>query len=892
MECSAERDERLMHLVSAALQRPVAERHTFLHTACKDDEELLREAMEVVEGEQKMGSFLLHPAITFKDCPPPFQAGQTIAERFEIARLLGEGGMGWVYEAFDHKLNRRIAIKSAKPGFQPTLSPEIKGALAVSHPNICRVNEIHTAHTVHGELDFLTMELLEGETLASYLKTRGKLLPKEALAIARQLCEGIAEAHRRGIVHRDLKTGNVILCNAQSGDLRVVITDFGLSGDTTQTTELGGTPKYIAPELWNGAKASCASDIYALGVILYEVIAGPRAQDEISTADLTTQSSSTATSANRRRSLTRSLRKLPHRWASVIAQCLDPIPERRPPNASAVIAQLSGSDTLRTASILVPVLILSSFLFPEIRARVHDSIWPPPSARLVILPPVANDDSRVTAEGALQDAADRIAHTKNGQRTIAVIYPAKAREAQVQSSDQAEKILHATHALQTSFRREGEDLVVQGAVVDLESNVHLADFSSLYSPNTRGVLAGALAGEISTALHLRGASSDNIAPAATPAYDRGLYYLRLDVQDKGEAIASFQEAHQADPRSPLPLAGLVEAELAQFDDNHAPEHLESARQYLQMAESLDADSVRVHLAAGLFDEDISEYGKALDQYHRVAEIEPRSGEAFIRMAGAYDKENLPEKALASFHHAIELDPTYYDPHEYLGVFYFHRGDYSDAAKEFQQVIALAPRMANAYTNLGASLEKLGRAAEAEKALRSSLAIRETPRALNNMGSLLLSEKRFGEAIPYLQQAAALTPDNDVVLLNLADCQRHLGRSREAKSNYKKGMELAMAELNQNPGGGQARALVGYFAARLGDAPRARDEITQALRLSPGDNTVLYRAILTYEALHLRTNALAALKGATPDLIHSLQNDPDLADFCSDSRYKEMTAANE
>lgn len=880
-----------MQLVSAALQRPVAERGSFLCKECQDDDELLRDATEIVEGEQKMGSFLLHPAISFKEAPSPFQASQLVADRFEIIRLLGEGGMGWVYEAFDRKLNRRIAIKSAKPGFQPTLSPEIKGALAVSHPNICRVNEIHTAHTPHGELDFLTMELLEGETLSGYLRTRGKLPPKEALAIARQLCEGIAEAHRRGIIHRDLKTSNVILCKAQSGDIRAVITDFGLSGDTTQTAELGGTPKYIAPELWNGAKASSASDIYALGVILYEMIAGPRAQDEVSTANLTTQSSSTVTSGNARRSLTRSLRKLPHRWASVIAQCLDPVPERRPPNATAVIAQLSHSEALRTASIFVPALILSSFLFPGIRARVHDSIWPPPSARLVILPPVANDDSRVTAEGALQDAADRISHTKNGQRTVAVIYPAKAREAQVQTSDQAEKIMHATHALQTSFRRDGEDLVVQGAVVDLASNVHLADFSSRYSTNMQGALAGALAGEISTALHLRGASSDKIAPAATPAYDRGLYYLRLDVQDTGDAIESFQQAHQSDPRSPLPLAGLVEAELAQFDDNHAPEHMERARQYLQMAESLDADSVRVHLAAGLFDEDISEYGKALDHYHRVAEIEPRSGEAFIRMAGAYDRQNLPEKALESFHHAIELDPTYYDPHEYLGVFYFHRGDYSNAAKEFQQVIALAPRMANAYTNLGASLEKLDRAAEAEKALRSSLALRETPRALNNMGSLLLSEQRFAEAIPYLQRAAALTPDNDVVLLNLGDCQRHLGHSSEASRNYKKGMGLAMAELNQTPGGGQVRALVGYFAARLGDAPRSKDEITQALRLAPGDNTVLYRAILTYEALHLRTDALAVLREGTPDLIHSLQSDPDLADFCRDSRFKEMTARN-
>ena len=884
MECGAERDERLMQLVSAALERPVSERNSFLRLACQQDEDLFREATEVIDGEQRMGSFLLHPAISFKESAPPFHEGQLVADRFEIIRLLGEGGMGWVYEAFDRKLNRRIAIKSAKPGFQPTLSPEIKGALAVSHPNICRVNEIHTAHTSQGDLDFLTMELLEGDTLSGYLNARGKLSAKEALAIARQLCDGLAEAHRRGIIHRDLKTGNVILCKTQNDDLRAVITDFGLSGDATQAAELGGTPKYIAPELWQGGKASIASDIYALGVILYEMIAGPYAYDQISTPKLSDQTA-TATTPEVGRPFKRSLRGMPHHWVQVITQCLDARPEQRPPSATAVISQLTRSQKLRVAGIAVPLLIFFSLAVPGIRGRVHDAIWPPPSARLVVLPPVASNDARVTAEGALQDAADRIAHARNGQRTIAVIYPAQAREAQVQNSDRAEKILHATHALQTNFRHEGQDLIVQGSVVDLQSNVHVADFSSRYSAETQGSLAAALAAQVSTALHLHGQPSEKIAASATPAYDRGLYYLRLDVQNTVDAIKSFQEAHQLDPRSPLPLAGMVEAELDQFDESPTPGHLDRARQYLEMAESLDADSVRVHLAAGMFDEATSEFGQALDQYRRVAEIEPRNVNAFIHIAGVYDKENLPDKALESFHQAIALDPTYYDPHEYLGVFYFRHGNYSAAAREFQQVITLAPGMSNAYTNLGASFEKLDQPADAEKALRMSLALRETPRALNNMGSLLFSEGRFTEAVPYLRRAVVLTPDNNVVLLNLADCERHLGHANDAKRDYRKGMDLALADLNQNPANGQARAFAAYFAARVGDSHRAKDEIQQALHLAPGDNTVIYRAILTYEALGLRKDALAISEGATPDLIQSLESDPDLADFCRDSRFK-------
>src|SRR5881397_3944370 len=111
--------------------------------------------------------------VAFQDFARPFQAGQIVSERFEIVREIGDGGMGVVYEAFDRKRNQRIAIKSAKPGFQRLLSPELEGALRVRHPNVCLVNEIHTAQTEYGEIDFLTMELLEGETLSALLSARG-----------------------------------------------------------------------------------------------------------------------------------------------------------------------------------------------------------------------------------------------------------------------------------------------------------------------------------------------------------------------------------------------------------------------------------------------------------------------------------------------------------------------------------------------------------------------------------------------------------------------------------------------------------------------------------------------------------------------------------------------
>jgi len=191
MQSSSEHDDRVMTILTKVLRQPPAERDSYLQVACGDDENLCQEIAETVAWEARMGNFLLKPIITLKDFARPFQPGQVVSERFEIVREIGDGGMGVVYESFDRKRRQTIAIKAAKPGFQRLLSPELEGALKVRHPNICLVNEIHTAQTEQGEVDFLTMEFLEGETLSARLSAQSKLGPAEALEVARQLCAGL-----------------------------------------------------------------------------------------------------------------------------------------------------------------------------------------------------------------------------------------------------------------------------------------------------------------------------------------------------------------------------------------------------------------------------------------------------------------------------------------------------------------------------------------------------------------------------------------------------------------------------------------------------------------------------------------------------------------------------
>jgi tetratricopeptide (TPR) repeat protein/TolB-like protein len=883
MQSSPEHDNRVMTVLAKFLRQPPAERDSYLEVACADDENLRHEVAETVAWEERMGDFLLKPVLTLKDFARPFHTGQVVAQRFEILREIGDGGMGVVYESFDRKRKQKIAIKAAKPGFQRLLSPELEGALKVRHPNICLVNEIHTAQTEQGEIDFLTMELLHGETLSNRLSAQGKLAPAQALEVARQLCAGLAEAHRSGIIHRDLKSANVILSKAEDGGMRAVITDFGLAGALTQSGDTAGTPGYMAPELWrSGGKTTKASDIYSLGVILYETVTGHRPFD-----------SAKSILAGRPAAPTALVKGLDPAWDRVILRCLHVSPDARPASASEITAGLEKTPRQK-APLLVLVMVLVGLIttvafVPSFRQRVEDFVWPPTNVRLAVLP-FDGPQEAALGGGVLHDVSDRISHLRNGRRTVVVIPSSEALRDHVQTADQARKVLHATHALQTSVHREGDEFVAQASVLDLGTDTHVRDFSGHYSAATIGSLPAALAGAVSVALRLQGTPvQESLSPAATAPYDRGLYLVREDRHKFEDAIALFQEAIRLDPRSALPLAGLAEAQIAKFQFTKQESAIGDAQKALREAESINPDSVRVRLAAGLLNETAGQYEKAMEDYRRVQDLEPRNMDALLRIGHVYgpDGLDLPDKAIAAYQKAIDLDPAYYATYEELGEFYFFKGRYPEAAENFQKTIERAPGIAYAHTNLGAVLSDMGNYADADQAFRDSLNLEETARALNSIGANEQYQNRDAEAAGYLERAVALDPGDYVFWLNLADSDRRLGRTAKANAAYHKAMDLALVEIMENPKLGYPRGFVAYFAAELGDKQRAEQEIRQALQLSPGDKKVIRRAVFTYEVLGQRDNAIATLAGATPDLLREMNREPDLADFCQDIRFRHL-----
>jgi serine/threonine-protein kinase len=268
-----------------------------------------------------------------------------IAERYRVVALAGRGGMGEVYRAEDLRLGQVVAIKflplelSQDAAALARFHSEVRVARQVSHPNVCRVFDI-------GDVDgvaFLSMEYVDGEDLASVVRRIGRLSPDKATEIARQICAGMAAAHERGVIHRDLKPANVML----DGAGRIRIMDFGLAGiaASIQGAEIrAGTPAYMAPEQLEGREVTIKSDIYSLGLILYEILTGKRAFEAATLPELMkVREQGALTNPSR---LVKDLDPLIER---VVLRCLAKEPAQRPASALQVAAALPGGDPLAAA---------------------------------------------------------------------------------------------------------------------------------------------------------------------------------------------------------------------------------------------------------------------------------------------------------------------------------------------------------------------------------------------------------------------------------------------------------------------------------------------------------------------------------------------------------------
>jgi serine/threonine-protein kinase len=357
MDASQALWQEVTDVFEEALELPCGARERILRSRCRS-EEVANEVRRLL-GEHERAGLFLDPGAeaepSNEPLPPTFAAGEIIAGRFRVVRILGAGGMGEVYEAADQQLLQNVALKTIRPELLANsqlanrFRSEVLRSRKITHANVARVYDLFEHRLPSGEERlFFTMELLDGETLSTRL-LRGPIPIGEAFQILRQIAGALDAAHQADIVHRDLKPGNVFLCGGPGASLRVVIADFGIASEAGATTAgqgmpgqasaasfLSGTPAYMSPEQLLGDANTPRTDVYAMGLLAHEMLSGHSPF---------TGRSLLACSLEKLGPCFRLEfppdRKIPPRWVAAISRCIEVEPDKRFSTPAEFIASLA-----------------------------------------------------------------------------------------------------------------------------------------------------------------------------------------------------------------------------------------------------------------------------------------------------------------------------------------------------------------------------------------------------------------------------------------------------------------------------------------------------------------------------------------------------------------------
>jgi eukaryotic-like serine/threonine-protein kinase len=854
------------------------------------------------------GGFLSKPALLSTPSSdnsenlPCFVAGDLLVDRFRITRFLARGGMGEVYEAEDVELHERVALKSIRSELLndgralDRFKREVHLARKVTHPNVCRIFDLFREPSIvvagrsRSPMIFVAMELLEGETLAEFLKRQTRMRVEEARPIALQIASGLGAAHAAGVLHRDFKPGNVLLVPGPKG-VRAVITDFGLAlrssqvglSTVTVTGELLGTPAYMSPEQVESKELTPASDVYSLGLVLYQMVTGTRAFED--TTPLSMAVKRVKEDPVSPRSL---VPDLDRNWESVILRCLERNPKDRYQNADEVAEALRDSasaqrrswslDKQMVLATLARLLAIAAsiLLVPRIRHRAGTESNTPASIQpITVRPSVAvlpfhNLSGRSDTEWvstALPEmltaelAAGEKLRTFPGENIARASTDLGLTSKQTLARDtlaHLRKYLGSDYVVLGSYFDQGNasqgqiriDLWLQDAktgeiaatVSEKGSDSELDDLATRAGADLRRKLG---VGEItpSEAALVRASLPSN--PAAVRYYSEGLAKLRVV-----DAIATrdlLEKAVAADPEYALGHSALADAWRAMGYDDKARAESKKAR---DLSSGLPHEE-RLWIEGRDWELN-RKWDKAVEIYRTLFEFFPDNIEYGLHLATAQKQARTVDEALATLAALRRLPPPARDDPridlQQADVFdikgaYKEQQAAAEAAAARARELGARLLLARALNQQARSFEKQGKLENAlrsaDEAARISSAAgerAEVAKALTINGIVHFDQANFPEAANAYNRALAIQReigDKRGAATSLNDLANALGEQGDLAGSIKM-LNEALAMFREVGDKHSAAAVLGSIAARTlqqGDLKQGKKLLEEGLAAS-------------------------------------------------------------
>ncbi len=731
--------------------------------------------------------------------------GTIFASRYEIIEELGKGGMGKVYRVEDKKIKGEIALKLIKPEIAADkkmierFSNELKMARMIAHRNVCRMFDLGEEKGTH----FITMEYVSGEDLKSMIRMSGQLSVGTAVSIAKQVCEGLAEAHRLGVVHRDLKPQNIMI----DKEGNALIMDFGIARSlkTKGITGAGvmiGTPEYMSPEQVDGKEVDQRSDIYSLGVILYEMVTGrvPFEGDTPFTIGVKHKSEAP-------RDPKELNAQVPSDLSHVILKCMQKNKEKRYQSPGELRSELSRIEegipttereipkrkpitsreitvTFGVKKLFIPALIVVALVIAAV------IVWRLIPRKEAVLPPKIENSIAVinfenqTGDKAydyLQKAIPNLLITSLEQTgDLYVVTWERMRDLLQQIGKKDVEAIDRDLGFKLC-RREGVEAIVLGSFIKAENifatDVKVLDVETkrlLKSASSRGegvdsileTQIDELSKEISQGIGIARQKIEpalvQIADVTTSSMDAYRYFIKGKESVRkfywDDARQSLEKAVELDPNfasAYFYLAGLY-SWLGNIEARN--EAIKKAKTLSQRA----TDKERLLIEAGYawFIEGNQE--KRISIFQKIVKKYPKEKEAHYYLGVLYRRERNFDKAVEKLNKALELDPNYGEVHNALGYTYLEMGNFEKSIEHFKKYISFNPGDANPLDSMAEAYFRMGRLDEAIAKYKEALEIKpDFYGTYMNIGYIYALKEDYHEAMKWIDKEIAIAPSSGV-----------------------------------------------------------------------------------------------------------------------------------